>query len=438
MNLRRSHTGLAAAPAAAVLGVVVSLGAAPAVAAACTRDDHTDSHDKRADHEEWSADKRDQRLDADVRTASEADADETSGEHEGGSVAVHSRSDVRTDLAKEGRHRATSGADEDDVRTGHRTGGKHAAGGAVGGRAQLDGHAGTTVSGSSSGGSASGSRGDVDTRAAGGPEAHVGQHPMTVEEAEYGEGHVHVPTQAGADAHAGGHAHVEGHVVGQGVLTAGTHLVAGPVDLESLKAGEHGNSTVGLGVLTGHAGAETDYGSESETGAETGGATGTETGHDSETGAGIGTGNGAEAGSETGADTGTGNDAGVGVEHGVGVGADQGTQAGAGVGTGNRSEAGTETGAETGTEAGTEVAGGATMQAGVRARAGAEVATSTPNAGSVGTAATVEASTGSASTGILPQTGAEDSYMALLAAGGALVLAGSGALVYRRRFGESA
>ena len=39
---------------------------------------------------------------------------------------------------------------------------------------------------------------------------------------------------------------------------------------------------------------------------------------------------------------------------------------------------------------------------------------------------------------MLPATGADDNYMAILAAGGAMLIAGSGLVLYRRRFAEQA
>jgi LPXTG-motif cell wall-anchored protein len=53
----------------------------------------------------------------------------------------------------------------------------------------------------------------------------------------------------------------------------------------------------------------------------------------------------------------------------------------------------------------------------------------------VGAEAGAEAAASSG--GVLPATGAED-YMALLAGGGALLVAGTGLMVYRRRFAEGA
>ncbi len=62
-----------------------------------------------------------------------------------------------------------------------------------------------------------------------------------------------------------------------------------------------------------------------------------------------------------------------------------------------------------------------------------------------GTGAEVGAATGAqtgnaagTSAGVLPQTGADDNYMLLLASGSALALAGGGLVLYRRRFGASA
>ena len=76
------------------------------------------------------------------------------------------------------------------------------------------------------------------------------------------------------------------------------------------------------------------------------------------------------------------------------------------------------------------------------AAASAEVGTSNDVTGNglVGAETGTESSfqPGDTAAGVLPQTGAEDSYMGLLAAGGGLLLAGGGLMVYRRRFAEEA
>ncbi|HET8982137.1 MAG TPA: hypothetical protein VFN47_05590, partial [Pedococcus sp.] len=191
MNKRRSHTGLAAAPAAAVLGVIASLGAAPGIASAHTQRDDSDAHVRHgADNDEQSTQVRVRQSDSDHRE---------SAQH----TKVMSRRDADSDAAGSADGEARAGADA-SVRGRHRASAEsgteetnHAEGSNVGKSSEENADDASSVV-----------AGDTETNRKPCPDAAGGDAQnsrLTEEELAYAGPHMHVLSKGHAGSHTNEH-----------------------------------------------------------------------------------------------------------------------------------------------------------------------------------------------------------------------------------------
>ncbi len=117
MNKRRSHTGLAAAPAAAVLGVVASLGAAPAIASAHTQRDDSDAlANHGANHDEQAAPVKARQSDSDVRESERHNKATSRGDSDAYAAgSADGKARTGTEVSVGGSHRASAVSGTEDT-----------------------------------------------------------------------------------------------------------------------------------------------------------------------------------------------------------------------------------------------------------------------------------------------------------------------------------